>query len=115
MKETDWDEGIILDDNHLSTFTGGDPDFEDQILNIFLDNAPGYLVKLGTVDQGNWKATAHKLKGAARSIGAWQLARQAERAERMGTPAHGDTKRNAVVEELQARMTLLVKQIKARR
>ena len=91
MEETNWDERVILDDCHLSKFTGGDPDFENQILGIFLDNAPKYLVELDTIDVGNWKATAHKLKGAARSIGAWQLARQAERAEHMGAvPRHDD-------------------------
>ncbi len=115
MSETDWDESVILDEGHLSTFTGGDPDFENQILNIFLDNAPSYLTALKDVDDGSWKATAHKLKGAARSIGAWRLAREAERAEHLGAPSVGDQKRIATVSELQSRMENLVRHIKARR
>lgn len=114
MKETDWDEKIILDDNHLATFTGGDPSFEAQILDIFLDNAPLYLAALKDTATSDWKATAHKLKGAARSIGAWRLAREAERAEFMGAPAPDDVRRQAVICELQKRMDSLIANIRAR-
>ncbi|MEX0297626.1 MAG: Hpt domain-containing protein [Kordiimonas sp.] len=115
MAETNWDESVILDEGHLSTFTGGDPDFENQILDIFLDNAPTYLTALIDVDGGNWKATAHKLKGAARSIGAWRLAREAERAEHLGAPAIDDRRRMATISELQLRMENLVHHIKERK
>lgn len=114
MREADWDETIVLDDTHLGTFTGGDPDFEKQILEIFLDNAPSYLTALKDVNQADWKSTAHKLKGAARSIGAWRLAKEAERAEHMGAPSLSDVRRRAVILELEDRLHGLVDHIKAR-
>lgn len=115
MKETNWDETVILDDEHLSTFTGGDPGFEAQILDIFLDNAPGYLAALRDTGVGEWKSTAHKLKGAARSIGAWRLAREAERAEHLGAPAVDDPRRATTLSELEVRLAGLVSHIEARR
>lgn len=114
MKESDWDENIVLDDQHLATFTGGDPGFETQILNIFLENAPEYLKALQGTDVSDWKATAHKLKGAARSIGAWNLAREAERAEHMGAPAPQDPSRISIIAELETRLESLVTHIQSR-
>lgn len=112
MAESNWDETVVLDVSHLSGFTGGDPDFECQVLDIFLDNAPGYLEILLSVEAEDWKTSAHKLKGAARSIGAWRLARAAERAEFMGSPASGDPKRNEVIKSMGERLAELVRFIK---
>ncbi len=114
MAQPTWDESVILDIAHLSGFTGGDPDFENQVLNIFLDNAPGYLISLSETDTENWKAAAHKLKGAARSIGAWRLACAAERAEKMRAPDQGDNTRAPIIATLQTRMSQLVDFIKIR-
>lgn len=108
MAESNWDEAVILDVEHLSGFTGGDPDFECQILAIFVDNAPGYLAALSGTDDDNWKTTAHKLKGAARSIGAWNLARAAERAEKMRSPASGSIERSDILNMLEDRMKNLL-------
>jgi len=108
LSESVWDETIVLDISHLSGFTGGDPDFECQILDIFLANAPGYLDTLEKTDQEGWKATAHKLKGAARSVGAWALARAAEKAELMGNPETDDPRRTKIIVLLAERMKELV-------
>jgi len=108
LAESVWDETVILDLAHLSGFTGGDPDFECQILDIFLDNAPGYLENLSAIDQENWKTTAHKLKGAARSIGAWALARAAERAEQMGSPEPTNLRRVQIIALLENRLAELI-------
>lgn len=113
MAESDWDETVVLDRAHLAGFTGGDPSFEKQVLGIFVDNAPGYLEILKACDGDNWKSSAHKLKGAARSIGAWRLARAAERAERMPPPMKADSKREALFSDLQERLDSLLAQIKA--
>lgn len=115
VNESDWDESIILDRDHLAAFTGGDPDFEKKILDIFLDNAPQYLASLRDTGASDWKATAHKLKGAARSIGAWNLAREGERAEHMGTPMEDDPKRQTILQELEKRLALLVSHIEAKK
>ena len=108
MVESKWDEAVILDVAHLSGFTGGDPDFESHILGIFVDNAPGYLNALKGTEEDNWKTTAHKLKGAARSIGAWNLARAAERAEKMPSPAPEAVERRQILEILESRMKNLL-------
>ncbi len=87
-EESEWDETVIFDREHLKNFTSGDPFFEKQILDIFIENAPSYLVALFSCTPSDWSAHAHKLKGAARGIGAWKLARAAERAEMMHIEEH---------------------------
>jgi len=111
VAESNWDETVILDRHHLAGFTGGDTEFEKQVLGIFVDNAPGYLQHLRTCDPGDWKSSAHKLKGAARSIGAWHLARAAERVEHMRALGEDDPKRGPLFDELEGRLTRLLHQI----
>jgi len=115
LAESGWDESVILDIVHLSNFTGNDPDFECQVLDIFMDNAPGYLEALSQTEQDGWKMRAHKLKGAARSIGAWQLARAGERAEQMSNPPAHDPKRIAILKTLEKRLADLGQYIEARK
>ncbi|MBV1901096.1 MAG: Hpt domain-containing protein, partial [Kordiimonadaceae bacterium] len=55
-------------------------------------------------DADGWHTIAHKLKGAARSIGAWSLAREAERAEQMGALCQGEPKRGKALGELTERL-----------
>jgi len=107
MAETKWDESVVLDRAHLSGFTGGDEDLEEEILGIFAINAPGYLAMLQAAPVTEWKAHAHKLKGAARSIGAWRLAVEAERAE-LEMPERSDTERAACLVELALRLEELL-------
>lgn len=114
MAESNWDEDTVLDPGHLRGFTGGDTDFEAQILGVFAEKAPGYLEDLALADAESWRSCAHKLKGAARSIGAWRLAREAERAEHQ-EGVHDDTAlRAAVLGELDARLRQLLDTIKRR-
>ncbi|NVJ97587.1 MAG: Hpt domain-containing protein [Alphaproteobacteria bacterium] len=113
MAESTWDEKVVLDRGHLNGYTGGDRELAKQVLEIFADNAPGYLDVLSAADCDNWRSAAHKLKGAARGIGAWRLARAAERAELMGVAGLGDPKREAVLSELQVRLEELLVEIKS--
>lgn len=114
MAESDWDENILLDTDHLAEFTGGDPSFQGQVLKVFLDNAPAYLETLCKPGNENWRTDAHKLKGAARSIGAWRLAREAERAEQLGFPASDDPRRLAIGAELATRLNDTIEEIRSR-
>ena len=107
-----WDETVILDDNHLREFTGGDSALQAHVLRIFLDHAPFYLKTLCLPNNDNWRADAHKLKGAARSIGAWRLAVEAERAEALGYPAQDDPRRSKCAHELLARLEETISHIK---
>jgi HPt (histidine-containing phosphotransfer) domain-containing protein len=81
MNGASWDERIVLDTGHLRGFTGGDSDLEAQVLEIFRSSAPAYLSALEAADDAAWKGCAHKLKGAARGIGALRLSCLAERVE----------------------------------
>ena len=107
-----WDESIILDEVHLGEFTGGDTALQAHVMQIFLDHAPGYLEILCEKDNENWRVDAHKLKGAARSIGAWRLAVSAERAEALGNPAEDDPRRKSHCHELLERLEETISHIK---
>ena len=114
MPTSSWDENIVLDQSHLDDFTGGDREFQKQVLGIFLENAPKYLEILCQPGNENWRSDAHKLKGAARSIGAWRLACEAERAEAMGYPSSDDPRRAEAGQELLARLEQTVNVINER-
>lgn len=112
MANSNWDETIVLDVSHLEEFTGGDRDLQAHVLAIFMDNAPSYLETLCRPDNENWRADAHKLKGAARSIGAWWLAIEAERAEALGYPSRDDPRRKKCSRELLKRLEETISHIK---
>ncbi|WCL53081.1 Hpt domain-containing protein [Gimibacter soli] len=112
IARSNWDESVILDRAHLAGFTGGDEDLEAEILGIFAANAPNYLETLKTAAVADWKAHAHKLKGAARGIGAWRLAVEAERAE-TEMPERSDAERAACLAELTVRLDALLAEIRA--
>ncbi|NVJ69526.1 MAG: Hpt domain-containing protein [Alphaproteobacteria bacterium] len=111
--ESTWDESIVLDVAHLDGYTGGDTELAREVLKIFIDNAPSYLADLGDADCQSWRSSAHKLKGAARGIGAWRLARAAERAEFLGEPAANDDRRVAILKEMSARLEQLKERIQS--
>lgn len=112
MSDSHWDEDVLLDEGHLADYTGDDADLRQTFLSVFEENAPGYLAALAKSDQREWKDAAHKLKGAARAIGAWNLALGAERAEQMPAPGLKDHSRESVIEELGERLSKLLKHIR---
>ncbi|WP_417457321.1 Hpt domain-containing protein [Kordiimonas sp.] len=112
--QSNWNEDVVLDPDHLRGFSGGDRDFEAQILAVFADKAPGYLADLSSAGETDWRSNAHKLKGAARSIGAWRLAREAERAEHQDGIHEDDTLKTRVLQELDSRLQQLLDTIKNR-
>ena len=114
-KESEWDENLILDLSHLAEFTAGDEELEQHVLGLFAEHAPKYLKDLKAAGPDDWRSVAHKLKGAARSIGAWRLAREAERVERMGRAAAEEAKRSETLEELGFRLDQLMTVISERR
>jgi HPt (histidine-containing phosphotransfer) domain-containing protein len=73
------DDGPI-DIEHLSRMTLGDLVLEQQVLAMFAAQVAGLIDRLATLpaDAG---ALAHKLKGSARAIGAFQVADAAGRLE----------------------------------
>ena len=73
-----------IDFNHLDSYTAGDQDLIREVLRLF-DGQVGQLVETlaSSSDAKAWKETAHGIKGAARGIGAWQVAEVAADAEKI--------------------------------
>jgi len=87
-----------IDAEHLAQMTFGDRALEREVLEIFRRQAAIMLSRIGGVEPGAASAAVHTLKGSARGIGAWRVARAAERLEHSGDAAD----RAASLAELQA-------------
>lgn len=75
----------LIDWDHLAGFAGGDRTFACEMIALFLENAGPYVDELeARKTYEGWKESAHKIKGAARSIGAGQVDAAAVRAEDLG-------------------------------
>jgi HPt (histidine-containing phosphotransfer) domain-containing protein len=73
-----------VDFGYLSRFTLGNDALETEVLDLFIAHVPRYLAQLkAAVTAKGWHDAAHTLKGAARGVGAWRIARCAETAERL--------------------------------
>lgn len=74
-----------LDIFHLRRFTLGDRRLELEILTLFIEQAPVTIAALqGARSDYEWINAGHTLKGSARAVGAWRLAKLAEKAELLG-------------------------------
>jgi len=68
----------VIDEQHLACMTLGDSRLEREVLELFLRQAALMLGRVGAAPPTLAIAAAHTLKGSARGIGAWRLARAAE-------------------------------------
>ncbi|WP_170984595.1 Hpt domain-containing protein [Rhodoligotrophos defluvii] len=74
-----------IDFEHLNQYTAGDKSLEAEVLRLFAETAAAAQAVLDTTSSAEeWRRAAHKLKGSALAIGAWQLADLAARAEMSG-------------------------------
>jgi HPt (histidine-containing phosphotransfer) domain-containing protein len=89
----------ILDETHLARMTLGDRRLEREVLELFVRQTTIMLGRIVGADQPLAAAAAHTLKGSARGIGAWRVARAAELVENaaQGEGRNGDT--TAAMEE----------------
>ncbi len=73
-----------VDLTHLSRYTMGNAALEREVLELFRRQTRLYLDKLSraTTDEA-WREAVRVLKASARSVGAWQLLRTADTAERI--------------------------------
>ncbi len=71
-----------LDQSHLSRMTLGDRRLECEVLEIFMRQSVLMLERIAGAEPAAATAAAHTLLGSARGIGAWRVARAAERVER---------------------------------
>ena len=73
-----------IDFTYLRRFTLGNQDLEREVLYLFAESAPAYLKSLESAcTPKEWHDAAHTLKGSARAVGAWRVARTAEVAEKL--------------------------------
>jgi HPt (histidine-containing phosphotransfer) domain-containing protein len=86
-----------VDRNFIRRFTQGNRNLEREVLYLFANQAPQYLANLAEATTAKaWHDAAHTLKGTARSIGAWRLARAAEAAERLHFDKEFDKRKFAI-------------------
>lgn len=69
---------------HLGAQTQGDEALENEVLGIFENQSKLYMKMMTCSDSSTRIRAAHSLKGAARGIGAFDLAMVAESAEHIG-------------------------------
>lgn len=82
-----------IDFTYLGRFTFGNRELEREVLYLFAQHAPAYLnsLKISTSSKA-WHDAAHTLKGSARAVGAWRVARSAELAEKICFDGDADRK-----------------------
>ena len=66
-----------IDRGHLRRMTFADPVLEREVLTLFDRQATSMLALLGAAEPQALPRLAHAVKGSARGIGAWRVARAA--------------------------------------
>jgi HPt (histidine-containing phosphotransfer) domain-containing protein len=81
------DELAIIDEGHLQRMTLGDRHLAREVLQIFVRQSTVMLDRIDGSEPVLAAEAAHTMIGSARGIGAWRLARVAERLERVASGA----------------------------
>ena len=94
------DEVSPVDMAHLARYTLGDRALEREVLELFCTQSVSYLDQLrSATSHKDWFQAAHALKGSARAVGAWRLARAAEYVEALREDSPPEL-REAQIDEL---------------
>lgn len=84
----------VLDLAHLERYSMGDRALEADLLSLFRAQIHLQTNAIAAAeDASSWRLSTHTLKGVARTLGAWQIARTAELLEALGhdgNPAERD-------------------------
>ncbi len=92
----------IIDETHLARMTLGDRRLEREVLEIFMRQTTMMLTRIVGAEPALAAAAAHTLKGSARGIGAWRVARAAELLEQAATRDGGAGAIDEAIDELKA-------------
>jgi HPt (histidine-containing phosphotransfer) domain-containing protein len=92
--------GEAVDFDYLEGFAAGDMTVITEVLELFRQQAEGWLADLDAPGDG-WRDLVHTIKGSAKGIGANALGEAADRAER-GDPSMAPDVRAALVDALAA-------------
>jgi HPt (histidine-containing phosphotransfer) domain-containing protein len=79
-----------IDLTHLFRMTLGDHSLEREVLALFERQADMLIGRMPGLEPAGVAALAHTLKGSARGIGAWQVARAADAVERSAAAGGAD-------------------------
>lgn len=91
-----------VDMAHLARYTLGDAALEREVLELFCTQSVSYLEQLrAATSHKEWCDAAHSLKGSARAVGAWRMARAAEYIETLREDIPPEV-RTAQIGELEA-------------
>jgi HPt (histidine-containing phosphotransfer) domain-containing protein len=104
----------VIDEDHLGRMTLGDRSLEQEVLEIFARQTTLSLSRLAGAEPARAAAVAHTLKGSARGIGAWRVARAAERLEQTASGKGDDKALQAAIAQLEAASTEVREAIGAR-
>ena len=88
-------DATAIDEEHLGRMTLGDRRLEREVLELFLRQTALMLDRIVGADPPLAAAAAHTLKGSARGIGAWRVARAAELLEHSAARRGAKTLRRA--------------------
>jgi HPt (histidine-containing phosphotransfer) domain-containing protein len=89
----------VIDEHHLGRMTLGDRRLEREVLELFVRQTTIMLNRIAGAEPALAAATAHTLKGSARGIGAWRVARAAELLENAaGADGGADDMAEAIAE-----------------
>jgi len=92
----------VIDDTHLERMTLGDRRLEREVLELFVRQTTILLGRIVGPDPALAAAAAHTLKGSARGIGAWRVARAAELVESAASGEGGRGAMDEAVTELKS-------------
>ena len=82
---------------HLARYTMGDVALQQEVLALFVKQAPLTIERFSLArSEKQWREAAHTLKGSARAIGAWRLAAAAEASEQVDGWLHSDDAAEAI-------------------
>ena len=76
----------VLDIDYLKSIIEDDKEFEQELFKIFIENSQKNIIKLqeaiDSEDINSWYMASHAFKGASASIGAFELAKILEYAQK---------------------------------
>lgn len=91
-----------IDRAHLARYTLGSPTLEREILGLFLAQLPLSIEQLRfAATDREWQIAAHTIKGSARSVGAWRVARLALEAEQTSGVVDDEHDRERLLTQLE--------------
>ena len=92
----------VIDEDHLGRMTLGDRSLEREVLEIFARQTTLSLDRLAGAEPARAAAVAHTLKGSARGVGAWRVARAAEWLEQVASGKGDDEALQGAIAQLEA-------------